>query len=74
MKFLSKYRNHKLIVEPTRMIVQDGMAYSQPGKMIEFHDFSYETTDKKEISFLRGHKLFGSTVFEDKQPTEGAGE
>ena len=40
MRFVSKFRNHVLIVEPAIRGVS-------PGKKIEFKDGVYETEDKK---------------------------
>lgn len=69
-KFLSKFKDHKLVMTPTRMVVQDGMSYSVPGKAIQFQNYRYETNDKDEIKFLEKHRLFGTDILKDTESLE----
>jgi hypothetical protein len=63
-KFISKYENHVLCVKPNRVAVQDGIAMQVPGEHIRFNKFEFETTDKKEIAFLKKHALYGVAITE----------
>lgn len=62
MKFVSKYENHVLCVKPNRVAIQDGIAMQVPGEHIRFNKFEYETTDKKEIAYLKKHSLYGVAI------------
>ncbi|MDK2821849.1 MAG: hypothetical protein PWP31_1814 [Clostridia bacterium] len=66
VKFITKYKNHQLVMVPTRRVVEDGMSYQKAGKTIKFNGYEYETSNKEEIDFIKGHRLFGSVIFEDK--------
>jgi hypothetical protein len=65
-KFVSKYKDHKLVMVPTRRVIEDGMSYSKPGKAIQFTDHVFETSDKDEIAFITKHRLFGVDIVEEK--------
>lgn len=56
--FLSRYQNLILVIEPSLP------KKPKPGKRIEFMQGRYETNDKKEIEYLRGHKKFGHLFME----------
>lgn len=62
MKFVSKISNHVLCVKPNRQQVQDGIVVPIPGEHIRFSNHEFETSDKKEIAFIKGHRLFGSQI------------
>jgi hypothetical protein len=64
MKFLSKCPNQIICMVPNRVQVFDGIMMQVPGKRIEFVNGEYETTDKKEIDFLKKHKLNGPAITE----------
>jgi hypothetical protein len=64
MKFLSKCPNQVICMHPTRRQIVDGVPVVIPGKCIEFANGEYETTDKKEIDFLKKHKLNGPAITE----------
>lgn len=52
MKFLSKYRQHRIVVKPaTHMIVGISRVYV-PGKDVQFNNFEYQTEDQETIDFL----------------------
>jgi hypothetical protein len=67
VKFISKFKDHRLCIKPARVQYENGMAFPVPGKSIEFSNFGYETSDKDEIAFLRKHRLFNIDIYEDKQ-------
>jgi hypothetical protein len=73
MKFVSKYENHVICVKPNRVQIQDGISFPVPGEHIRFQRFEYETTDKKEIDFLKKHRLFG-VEFTAAEESKKAGE
>ena len=56
MEFISKYREHIVCMEPA--------SKDKKGRRIEFHNGRYQTTDKKEIEFLRKHREFGISITE----------
>ncbi len=63
-KFISKSPNQVLTMVPNRKTVQDGIVIPVPGKHIEFNKGEYSTTDKQELAFIRGHRLFGVAIVE----------
>lgn len=65
-KFLSKCPNHVLCMIPNRVQIADGIAMPVQGQKIEFVNGEFETEDKKEIEFLRKHRLFGFEITEVK--------
>lgn len=67
--FVSRYARHTLVMEPAGIRRDpDGRTLAVPGKRIEFQDGRYETTDKAEIKFIRGHRDFDVFIFEEKEP------
>ena len=74
-KFLSKCPNQVLCVKPNRVQIADGIAMPVTGEHIRFNNGEFETEDKKEIEFLRKHRLFGFEITEVEEPkTEKAGK
>jgi len=67
VKFVSKSSNQVLCMVPNRVQIVDGMAVPIPGKRVTFENGEYNTTDKKEIEFLRSHRLFGVAIAEVEQ-------
>lgn len=63
-KFVSKCHNQVLTVKPARTQVMDGIVIPVPGEHIRFERGEFITSDKKEIEFIRKHRLFGSTITE----------
>lgn len=55
MKFVSKYRKLKIGID---------------GEMIEFNNFDYETTKKKEIAAIQGSKLYGVAIFQGVEQSD----
>lgn len=49
---------------PNRVQVLDGIPVPTPGRHIQFNRGEYETTDNKEIKFIRDHRLFGVAIVE----------
>lgn len=64
VKFLSKCPNQILTMVPNRKLVQDGVVIPVSGKRIGFTNGEFETKDKKEIEFIRSHRLFGFVITE----------
>lgn len=73
-KFLSKCHNQILTMKPQRNQVLEGIVMPVPGEHIRFNGGEYETTDKKEIEFIRNHRLFGSQIVEDKRGASASQE
>lgn len=65
-KFNSKCPNQILTIKPARQQVLDGVVMPVPGERICFYNGEYETTDKKEIEYIRKHRLFGNSIVEVK--------
>jgi hypothetical protein len=57
-KFISKCANQTICMKPNRVQIVDGIAVNVAGQTIRFNNGEYETTDKKEIDFLRKHRLY----------------
>jgi hypothetical protein len=66
VKFVSKYKNYEIVEKPSFIRVENGIPYVVYGKRYEFGDGTYETSDPKEIEFLRKHKFFGVDFYELK--------
>lgn len=66
MKFISKYRNLTLTIEPDEVEEVKGKTVKRPGKHIQFTNRVYTTNDKEEIKFLKNHKNFGTDFFMQK--------
>lgn len=68
IRFLTKYPEHVLVMEPARPERQftDGTrAQGSPGRRIHFTaENQYETSDPEEIAFIRNHRLFNQDVWE----------
>ena len=56
-----------MVVKPTFTTVVNGFPTVTQGKRVEFKDGTLETNDKEDIKFLRTHKNFNNTFFEDKE-------
>jgi hypothetical protein len=71
-KFIAKCSNQVLCMKPQRVQVVDGIVLPVPGEHIRFNNGEYETADKKEVEFIKNHRLFGSQIFEDKRGATGS--
>lgn len=65
-KFISRCSNQVLTMKPQRTQIIDGIVLPVPGEHIRFENGEYTTNDKKEIEFLKKHRLNGSAFFEDQ--------
>lgn len=65
-KFISKCANQVLCMKPKRLQVIDGIAQTVEGQHIRFNNGEVQTDDKQEIAFIRKHRLFGTSIFEEK--------
>ena len=79
IRFLTKFPDHELIIEPARKPRQmtDGTwTPGAAGRKIEFIGNEYVTADPAEIEFLRNHPLFNADIWEfgaapgELKPTE----
>jgi hypothetical protein len=70
MKFISKCENQVLTIKPNRQSVQDGIVIHVPGEHIRFQNGEFETTDKKEIEFIKNHRLYGNAITGVEDPNE----
>lgn len=52
MKFVTKYNKLKVGIN---------------GELIEFNNFEYKTTKKKEIEAIKNSKIFGVAIFEAEE-------
>jgi hypothetical protein len=59
-------------MKPKRVQIIDGIAQTVEGQHIRFNNGEAETDDKQEIAFVRKHRLFGSSIFEEKAPEQVA--
>lgn len=66
-KFISRCNNQVLCIKPKRVQIIDGISQIVEGEHIRFENGEYETNDKKEIEYLRKHRFFGTSIFEDKK-------
>jgi len=66
-KFMSKCENLVLCIKPNRNQIVDGIVVPVPGEHIRFNAGEYETSEKKEIDFIKKHRLFGSQITEIKR-------
>jgi hypothetical protein len=70
MKFISKCENQVLTIKPNRQSVQDGIVIHVPGEHIRFQNGEFETTDKKEIEFIKNHRLYGNAITAVEEPKQ----
>lgn len=63
-KFMSKCENQVICMIPNRTQIVDNIAVPVPGRAIRFDRGEYSTDDKKEIDFLRKHRLFNIEITE----------
>jgi len=54
-------------MKPKRTQIIDGIVQPVDGQHIRFENGQYATEDKKEIEYIRKHRLFGNAIFEDKK-------
>lgn len=73
-KFLSICPNQVLCMTPNQVQITNGVTMTVSGQHIRFNKGEYETEDKKEIGFIRGHSLFGSRITEVSEPKKKAPE
>lgn len=66
-RFLSKCPNQVLCMVPNRIQIVDGITVPVAGRHIRFDHGEYETSDRKEINFIRAHRLFGVAITEAEQ-------
>lgn len=60
MKFISKYKEHKVGLIPSRHIIDNfGRRTYLAGKEAQFHDFQFETEDQEIIKLLKESKWYG---------------
>lgn len=76
-KFISRCRNQVLTIKPQRTQIFDGIAQTVPGDHIRFENGEFTVDErseegKKKADFIRGHRLFGNQIFEEKK-AKGAG-
>mgnify|MGYP002681838495 CR=1 FL=1 len=64
MKFVSKWREHRIVMTPSYKQLVGVSSVFVPGKAIQFVNNEYVTEDKEEIQFLRNHKEFGTIIHE----------
>jgi len=65
--FMSRFAGHVLVMQPAGVRQDaDGTVTSIPGKRIEFQNGRYETSDPKELKFIRNHRDFNLFIFEEK--------
>jgi len=62
MKFVSKYREHRIVMTPTYKKQIGINTVIVPGKAIEFKNFEFYTKDKEEIEFLKSSSEYGSVI------------
>ncbi|QHT60669.1 hypothetical protein GXP70_12440 [Paenibacillus lycopersici] len=65
-KFSSRCPNQVLCMVPARNSIVDGILVPVPGQNIRFEHGEYETNSKKEVDFIRAHRLFGNAIIEVK--------
>ncbi|AZN43360.1 hypothetical protein [Paenibacillus albus] len=65
-KFSSRCPNQVLCMSPSRNTIVDGILVPVPGTHIRFENGEYDTNEKKEVDFIRKHRLFGSSIVEVK--------
>lgn len=73
-RFISRCDNHVLTIRPQRTQVLDGIVQPVQGEHIRFESGEYDTTEDREIQFIRNHRLFGSQIFEATKKKEKGGE
>lgn len=73
-KFISRCSNQVLTIKPSRVQNVDGIVVPVPGEHIRFNNGEYETDEKKEIDFIKKHRLFGNAIFEDKKQAAEAND
>lgn len=71
-KFVSKCDNLVLCVRPAHVQIVNGYVNPVQGEHVRFENGLYETDSrstkgKEHDEFIRGHRLFGSQIFEDKK-------
>jgi hypothetical protein len=73
-KFLSKSKNQVLCMVPDTQQVINGITMPVKGERIHFNNGEFEADEKTEdgkrkADYIRGHRLFGSRIIEDKPKT-----
>lgn len=63
-KFSSRCANQVLCMVQARNSIVEGILVPVPGQHIRFENGEYTTTVKKEVDFIKGHRLFGSSIVE----------
>ena len=66
-KFLSKCPNQVLCMKPNRVQIVDGITVPVAGEHIRFDRGECETVSKKEIDFIRKHRLYGVAITEAEE-------
>jgi len=64
MIFVSKFVRLNLVMKPGSKSYVDGRVIVKAGRSIQFENGKYKTEDKKEIDFIRKHRLFSTAIFE----------
>lgn len=75
-KFISRCSNQVLCIKPKRNQILEGVVQVMEGEHIRFENGEFHTDDKKQIDFIKKHRLYGNQIFEDnkteaeKEPAE----
>lgn len=67
MKFVSKFSELSLTMIPTDREIVRGKIVTHQGKHIRFHRNEYNTTDQKEIAWLKQHPNYGIDFYAVKE-------
>jgi hypothetical protein len=58
-------RTMTMVMRPTYTTMVNGFPAVTQGKRLEFKEGEFITSDKDEVDYLRNHKNYNSTFFED---------
>ena len=64
MQFMSRFRNHTLVMKPVRKKEVNGEIVYTDGERVRFKNHSFSTDDKDLIEALRAHKMFNIDFYE----------
>lgn len=60
MIFVSKYKEHRVVLIPDRHIIDNyGRRTLQKGNTAQFHNFQFETTDEQTIKLIKENSWYG---------------
>ncbi len=67
MKFVSKYKEHRIILEPTDRTIDDQRrTIIHRGKKAEFYNYQFNTQDPVIIDLLKNHREYGIMFTSDE--------